>query len=80
MKQFDYDNYLKNNPLYLSEENTNLGNTSNAHPWILTAMEELKDDLDFYLGPKNRYAGSRIDFDLLKNKMNNLTRLINKYQ
>jgi hypothetical protein len=66
--------------LGLKEANTHLGNTSNVHPWILTAMEELKDDLDFYLGPKNQYALSRIDFDFIKQKMNNLTRLINKYK
>jgi len=53
--------------------------TSNAHPWVLKSMEELRDDLDFYLGPKNQYAGSKIDFNLLKKKMNELTKLINKY-
>jgi hypothetical protein len=53
--------------------------TSNAHPWVLKSMEELRDDLDFYLGPKNQYAGSKIDFKLLKKKMNELTKLINKY-
>ena len=53
--------------------------TSNAHPWVMRSMEELRDDLDFYLGPKNQYAGSKIDFKLLKKKMNELTKLINKY-
>ena len=53
--------------------------TSNAHPWVMRSMEELRDDLDFYLGPKNQYAGSKIDFSLLKKKMNELTKLINKY-
>ena len=83
MKQFDYNKYINSNPLLkegISEESAHLGNTSNVHPWILTAMQELKDDLDFYLGPKNQYAGSSIDFDLIKKKMNNLNRLINKYQ
>ena len=56
------------------------GNTSNAHPFVLRAMEELKDDLDFYLGPKNQYAGSKIDFDLLKKKMAELAKLIKQYQ
>lgn len=56
------------------------GNTSNVHPWVLRSMEELKDDLDFYLGSKNQYAGSSVDFQLLKSKMNELTKLINKYQ
>ena len=56
-----------------------VGNTSNAHPWVLRSMEELRDDLDFYLGPKNQYAGSKIDFDLLKKKMAELAKLIKKY-
>ena len=56
-----------------------IGNTSNAHPWVLRSMEELRDDLDFYLGPKNQYAGSKIDFDLLKKKTVELTKLIKKY-
>ena len=55
------------------------GNTSNAHPWVLKAMEELKDDLDFYLGPKNQYAGSSIDFDHLKEKMLDLMKTIKQY-
>ena len=56
-----------------------IGNTSNAHPWVLKAMEELKDDLDHYLGPKNQYAGSSIDFDLLKKKMLDLMKTIKQY-
>ncbi len=56
-----------------------IGNTSNVHPWVLRAMEELKDDLDFYLGKNNQYAGSSIDFQLLKTKMNHLTKMINTY-
>lgn len=56
-----------------------IGNTSNVHPWVLTAMQELKDDLDFYLGPKNQYAGSKIDFDLLKKKMADLMKKIKQY-
>jgi hypothetical protein len=58
---------------------TEIGNTSNAHPWVLRAMEELKDSLEYYLGPKNQYAGSAIDFDLLKKQMVELTKLIKKY-
>ena len=42
-------------------------------------MEELKDDLDHYLGPKNQYAGSSIDFDLLKKKMLDLMKTIKQY-
>ena len=56
-----------------------IGNTSNAHPWVLKAMEELKDDLDHYLGPNNQYAGSSIDFDLLKKKMLELMKTIKQY-
>lgn len=56
-----------------------VGNTSNVHPWVLTAMQELKDDLDFYLGPKNQYTGSEIDFDLLKKKMADLMKKIKQY-
>lgn len=59
---------------------TEIGNTSNVHPWVLRSMEELKNDLDFYLGPKNQYAGSKIDFDLLKKKMAELAKLIKQYQ
>ena len=58
---------------------TEIGNTSNVHPWVLRAMEELKDDLDFYLGPKNQRAGSKIDFGLLKKKMTVLSNLIKQY-
>jgi len=56
-----------------------IGNTSNVHPWVLRAMEELKSDLDFYLGKNNQYAGSSIDFKLLKSKMNDLIKMINTY-
>jgi hypothetical protein len=56
-----------------------IGNTSNVHPWVLRAMEELKSDLDFYLGKNNQYAGSSIDFKLLKSKMNDLVKMINTY-
>ena len=42
-------------------------------------MEELRDDLNFYLGPKNQYAGSSIDFQLLVSKANNMIKLIRKY-
>lgn len=47
--------------------------------WVLRAMEELKDDLEFYLGPKNQYAGSKIDFDLLQKKMTDLMKKIKQY-
>ena len=56
-----------------------VGNTSNVHPWVLSAMEELRDDLDFYLGPKNSHAGSSVDFDLLKKKMADLLKKIKQY-
>jgi hypothetical protein len=54
-------------------------NTSNVHPWVLTTMEELRDDLDFYLGKNNQSAGWSIDFKLLKSKMNQLIKMINTY-
>ena len=73
MKKTDLKNIIK-------EIVTEVGNISNVHPWVLRSMEELKDDLDFYLGSKNQYAGSSVDFQLLKSKMNELTKLINKYQ
>jgi len=56
-----------------------IGNTSNVHPWVLKSMEELRDDLDFYLGSKNQYAGSSIDFGLLSSKMRELLKLIKTY-
>jgi hypothetical protein len=78
MKKTDLKNIVKE---IIKEKSVNeIGNTSNVHPWILRSMEELKNDLDFYLGSKNQYAGSSIDFQLLKSKMNELTKLINKYQ
>jgi hypothetical protein len=56
-----------------------IGNTSNIHPWVLRSMEDLRDDLDFYLGPKNQHSNSRIDFGLLSSKMRELLKLIKTY-
>lgn len=78
MKKTDLKNIVKE--IIKKKSIKEIGSTSNVHPWVLRSMEELKDDLDFYLGSKNQYAGSSIDFQLLKSKMNELTKLINKYQ
>ena len=50
--------------------------SANAHPWVINAMRELNDDLTYYLGDK---PNLKIDWRLLKTKMNQLTQLINKY-
>jgi len=76
MKKIELQNIIREE---IKKTLNEVGNTSNVHPWVLRSMEELRDDLDFYLGPKNQYAGSRIDFDLLKKKMDELVKLIKKY-
>lgn len=49
---------------------------ANAHPWVIRRMQELKEDLEFYLSPK---PNTKIDFGLLKSKLNDLVKTINKY-
>ena len=58
----------------VKEELANVLAEGNTHPFVLRAMEELKDDLDFYLANKNK-----IDIDLLKKKMSELAKLIKQY-
>ena len=52
---------------------------SDVHPWIIAAMEDLRDDLNFYLGQSKKGRGSKIDFGLLKQKMAELVKTIKKY-
>lgn len=50
--------------------------SANAHPWVMKAMQELEQDLVYYTGTESNL---KIDFPLLKSKLNNLVKLINKY-
>jgi len=50
--------------------------STNTHPWVMKSMQELKEDLIYYTGTK---PNLKIDFQLLKSKLNNLVKLINKY-
>lgn len=54
-------------------------NTSNIHPWVLRAMEELCDDLKYALDPKNQRANSKIDLPGLKKQMKELIKKIDQY-
>lgn len=54
-------------------------NTSNVHPWVLHAMEELRDDLQYVLDPKNQKANSKIDFPGLKKQLKDLIKKIDQY-
>lgn len=47
--------------------------SGDIHPWVKNGMQELCDDLSYYLGDV------KVDFKLLKRKMNNLIQMINKY-
>jgi hypothetical protein len=72
---------IKNTNSKLKEQKVNeIGHQANAHPWVLKVMEELRDDLNFYLDPNKQYPGFTIDFDLLKQKMAEVVKYIKKYQ
>jgi len=49
---------------------------ANIHPWVANAMEELNNTLELYLSPK---ANTKVDWQLLKSHMNDLTKQINKF-
>lgn len=49
---------------------------ANIHPWVKTAMEDVRDDINYYLSDK---ANIRVDWKLLKSKINDLYKVINKY-
>ena len=50
--------------------------TANIHPWVARAMQELQDDLKFYLSSK---TNTKVDFPLLKSKLIDLQKRINQY-
>jgi hypothetical protein len=72
---------IKNTDSELKEQTINeIGHQANAHPWVINAMEDLRDDLNFYLDPSKQHPGFTIDFGLLKQKMAQLVKFIKQYQ